>query len=79
MKEREEAFQLLRKQLLKAQDQTKIQADKKRTERKFEVGDLVFLKLQPYLQQSIERRGNQKLSPKFYRPYKVIQRIGKAA
>jgi hypothetical protein len=57
----------------------KSQADKKRVERRFEVGDQVFLKLQPYVQTSIARRSNQKLSYKFFGPYKVLQKLGNVA
>jgi hypothetical protein len=37
-------------------------ADKKRTERTFTVGEEVFIKLQPYIQQSVMKRSNQKLA-----------------
>jgi hypothetical protein len=39
----------------------KTQADKKRAEVSFEVGDKVFQKLQPYIQSSLAPRSNQKL------------------
>ncbi|KAL3520482.1 hypothetical protein ACH5RR_018631 [Cinchona calisaya] len=39
--------------------------------------DQVYLKPQPYLQQSIELRKQLKLSSKFYGPYVVIVKIGK--
>lgn len=70
---------LQQQQLLRAQQRMKSQADKKRSERTFSVGNHVYLKLQPYMQQSIEARGNQKLSFKFCGPYKVIQRVGEVA
>ena len=36
-------------------------------------GDWVFLKLQPYRMKSLARKTNEKLGPRFYGPYKVIQ------
>ncbi|CAD6205082.1 unnamed protein product [Miscanthus lutarioriparius] len=54
------------------------QADKGCTERCF-AGDLVCLKLQQYAQSSVSRRSCQKLSFKFFGPYKVLSRIGTVA
>jgi hypothetical protein len=57
----------------------KKQADKSRSERSFEVGESVFLKLQPYVQSSFAPRSNQKLAFKFFRPYKIIAKVGSVA
>jgi hypothetical protein len=57
----------------------KFQADKNRTEREFKVGDMVYLKLQPYVQISMATRANHKLSFKYFGPYPIIQRIGAVA
>ncbi|KAG2553190.1 hypothetical protein PVAP13_9KG516052 [Panicum virgatum] len=57
----------------------KQQADKKRTERSFAVGDQVYLKLQPYVQSSLAPRANQKLAYKFFGPFLVIDKIGQVA
>jgi hypothetical protein len=57
----------------------KNQADKRRSEREFAVGDLVYLKLQPYIQSFIAPRSNQKLSFKFYGPFKIVAQVGKVA
>jgi hypothetical protein len=54
-------------------------ADKNRSERSFEVGDLVFLKLQPYVQSSVAPRAHHKLLFKYYGPYKVLERVGEVA
>ena len=43
--------------LHRAQTKQKIQADKHKVEHTFEVGDLVYLRLQPYRQASIKRNG----------------------
>jgi ribosomal protein L21E len=57
--------QLVQQHLLQAQQRMKSQADKGRTEHHFEVGDMVYLKLQPYMQSSVTNRANHKLSFKF--------------
>lgn len=45
---REQTLQLLKENLLKAQHRMKHYSDLKRSERAFEVGDWVYLRLQPY-------------------------------
>ncbi|XP_066320522.1 uncharacterized protein [Miscanthus floridulus] len=57
----------------------KTQADKRRSERTFAVGDSVYLKLQPYVQSSLAPRAHQKLSFRYFGPFKVIERIGSVA
>ena len=60
-------------------NQQKVQADKHRVERTFEVDDLVYLRLQLYRQTSIKRSGTEKLQPRFFGPYKVNMRVGVVA
>jgi len=57
----------------------KLQADKKRSDRQFSVGDKVLLKLQPYTQSLVASRPYPKLAYKFFWPYKVLERIGAVA
>jgi len=55
--------QLLKQHLARAQQWMKTQADKKKTDRAFNVGDLVFLKLQPlYVQTSVAARASRGFS-----------------
>jgi hypothetical protein len=57
----------------------KHQADKNRSERQFAEEDMVFLKLQPYIQSSLAPQGNNKLLFKYFGPYKILQRVGAVA
>ena len=76
---RQHILTLLKQNLVDAQARMKRQSDLHKTERVFKVGDWVYLRLQPYKQQSTAYRGSNKLSPRFFCPYKVLERIGEVA
>lgn len=76
VQEKQRTTKLLKENLENAQQRMKMFADKKRSERVFEVGDYIYLKLQPYRQTSVEIRQNMKLAPRFYRPYLIEKKIG---
>jgi len=52
-------------------------ADAYRTDRTFQVGDWVWLKLQPYRQSSIKQRFNEKISPNTLDHFKLKPRLDK--
>lgn len=79
LEERKVMQQVLRQHLHRAKQYMKSQADRKRSLRTFEIGDQVFLKLQPYIQTSIAPRANHKLAFKYYGPFPVIQRVNEVA
>jgi len=70
---------VIQHQLHRAQQRMKQYADQHRSERELSVGDMVYLKLQPYIQSLVAPRSNQKLSFRFYGPFKVLERIGAVA
>ncbi|XP_031257121.1 uncharacterized protein LOC116115112 [Pistacia vera] len=45
----------------------------------FQPGDHVFLKLQPYRFKSLATKHNEKLSPRFYGPFPIVECIGQVA
>ena len=51
-------------------------ADQKRTDRQFNVGDMVYLKMQPYRETTLGLRNALKLSSKYYGPFRVLQHVG---
>lgn len=67
---------LLKQQLNRANQKMKHQVDKGRVHREFSIGELVFLKLQPYVQSSVSSRANHKLSFRYFGPYKILTRVG---
>ena len=76
----QEVLQLSKDNLNLAQNRMKQQADQHRSGRSFDVGDWVFLWLQPYKKMSLKQaKKDNKLSPKYYGPYKVFQNIGTTA
>lgn len=79
LEQKEVIIQKLKISLTEAQTRIKHFADKNRSERVLSVGDMVYLKLQPYRQTAFGIRGSLKLRSKFYGPFKVIEQVGKVA
>jgi hypothetical protein len=66
----------LKQNLAQAQSRIKKYADKKRVDREFIVGAVVYLKLQPYRHTAFGLHQNLKLTTKYYGPFRVMERIG---
>lgn len=70
---------LIRQHLTRAKNRMKKKASRNCSERQFEVSDLLFVKLQPYIQSSLAPRANKKLSFKLFGAFLVVARIGSVA
>ena len=79
LQERNRISNCIRDNLAKAQQRMKYFADQHRSEREFSVGDWVFLKLQPYRQQTVAVRKCLKLSAKYYGPFQIEEKVGSVA
>ncbi|KAL5579172.1 hypothetical protein UlMin_011614 [Ulmus minor] len=67
----------LKANLHAARNRMKQVADSKQHDIDFQEGDLVFLKLHSYQQQTVFKCSSQKLASRFYGPYLIEKRIGK--
>jgi hypothetical protein len=79
LSQRELMLRVIKQNLLRAQQRMKYQVDKHRSDRTFQVGDMVYLRLQPYIQTSVATRANHKLAYKYFGPFEVLQHIGTVA
>jgi hypothetical protein len=79
LKQKHHMIEKLRENLTQAQQRIKKYADMKRLDRVFAMGDMVYLKLQPYRQHAFELPQHLKLMTKYYGPFKILENIGPAA
>jgi hypothetical protein len=76
---REQILSTLNHNLKQAQQRMKKYADIRWTERKFELDQQVYLRLQPYRQTTVAHRQSLKLAPRFYGPFTIIRKVGAVA
>jgi hypothetical protein len=79
LQEKTALIPVLQHNLFQAQKYMKKYADLHRTPRQFQLGDMVYLKLQPQRETSLGRGQSLKLSSQYYGPFRVIQKIGHTA
>ncbi|XP_073225661.1 uncharacterized protein [Cicer arietinum] len=79
LQDMDEAIKQLKYQLHIAQNKMKTHANKKRVDTKFAIGDWVFLKLRPHDQVILGARICPKLSPHYYGPFQILEKVGAVA
>jgi hypothetical protein len=77
--QKQQMIQKLRTNLAQAQARIKKYADLQRTKKQFKVGDMVYVKLQPFRQSAFGIHQTLKLSTKLYGPFRVLEKIGVVA
>ncbi|GJU38290.1 retrotransposable element Tf2 [Tanacetum coccineum] len=75
----EQALNMVKFHLKRSQDRMENLANKSITERIFEVGMWVYLKLQPHRQVTIRQSHQNKLSSKYFGPFMIIKKVGAVA
>lgn len=79
LKDRELYSTMLKQQLQAAQLRIKQYADKNRSPREFAIGEKVYLRLQPYAEQSVVSRPYPKIPFKYFGPFSIVKKIGSVA
>nr|XP_009788674.1 PREDICTED: uncharacterized protein LOC104236451 [Nicotiana sylvestris]XP_016444217.1 PREDICTED: uncharacterized protein LOC107769509 [Nicotiana tabacum] len=64
---------------LHLQHRMKQQADSHKSDRQFNVGDWVYLKVHPYKKVAISNHSSHKLASKYYGPFQILKRMGSVA
>jgi hypothetical protein len=77
LEETQKIVQILKENLNNARNRMKQQADRNRTEREFEVGEWVFVKLQPYKQLSLKQKEKTNWHQSFMDLIRSTKRLAK--
>ena len=67
---------MVKEELAKVRNQMKQHTDRKRSKREFLVRDEVYLKLSQQHFKALTKQTILKLNPKFYGPFKILEKIG---
>ncbi|XP_016576307.1 uncharacterized protein LOC107873890 [Capsicum annuum] len=76
---REFKLQLAKFHLHRAQQRMRAQANARSSDRHFNVGDWVFVKLQPYRQSSLSIFPYHKLTSRYFGSYPTVEKVGPVA
>ncbi|CAM8951450.1 unnamed protein product [Rhodiola kirilowii] len=76
---REDILRQLTANLERAQNRMRQSANRHRLEKSFAVGEWVFIRLQPYRQNSVRNQKTSKLAKRFFGPFEITARIGPVA
>ncbi|KAJ3702949.1 hypothetical protein LUZ61_006654 [Rhynchospora tenuis] len=79
LKDRDDLLRDARQRLLQAQQRMKASYDKLHRDVSFTVGQWVLLRLNHRLAVGIRTKSNAKLAPRFYGPYKIVEKVGEVA
>jgi len=79
LQKKEEALRFVKFHMKRVQERMNQLADKKRSDRSYDIGDFVYVKLQPYKQISVTFRSNAKLAPKYFGPFLLEDKNGALA
>jgi hypothetical protein len=74
--DQEDILHTLKENLVMAQNCMKQQEYQGLSEHQFAEGDQVFLRLQPYKKNSLKFNHSQKMEPKFYGAYTILNHVG---
>ena len=77
--EKDHISKSLHQNLLQEKIRMKKYADLRRTDKSFIVGNMVYLKIQPYRETTLGLRNALKLSSKYYEPFKILKKVGNRA